>query len=344
MGLFSSETKTKPVMLPGAKDLTKKILQQAKSDFKNAPTYGYAGSLVSEFHPTTRDAFGGLTALAGNNSNGAGLSGHAQDIINRGGFTADQQQTMGDMRGMIDNQGLNDMINSPDGLTADQRLVADRYRTGMNEVYGTDANFNRVKEDALNDQRMQLEAQAAKMGRYGGGASQTILAREQGRLGAGMETAELDKYRARVDKAAGDLAGLSQTGVTNRSGAIDQKAGLTNALFNAQASGLGRMAQAYDTAQQPLLSQRAVGQEYENLNNRVLADTKRLVDQYDPLTRQARYLALATGTPTGSTQTTDPSLLSTIVGGGLGVLGLGGMLGGWGSGGGAPAGGSATGW
>lgn len=342
MGILSSETKTKPVMLPGAKDLTRRILNQAKADFKKAPTYGYGGSLVSEFHPTTRDAFGGLTTLADNNSGGSGMSPHLQGIMDRGGFTAEQQQTKGDIRGMIDNPGMNALING-DGLTDDQRLVADRYRSGMNEEFGTSEAYNKVRDLALARQRMELDANAAKSGRYGGGSSQSILAREQGNLGATMDVGEMDKWRARTDAAAGNLANLSQTGVTNRAGAIDQKAGLASTLFNAENAGLDNMASAFNTAQQPYLTKRAVGQEYESLNNRVLADNKRRVDEFDPLARQAKYLALATGVPTGQSSTTDPSLLGMIAGGGLGVLGLAGMMNGWGGGGQSAAGSYGTG-
>ena len=341
MGIFSSKTETKPVMLPGASDLSRRVLNNANRYFKSpeSKNRAFTGQGYASLSDDTLNAMGGLTTLAGNNSGGRGMSGHLQGIMDRGGFNQGQVDTMDSMRDLTNNTFMNSLIDG-NGLTDDQKLVADRYRTGMDEEFGTSDAYNTVRDNALARQRMELDATAAKSGRFGGGSSQTILAREQGNLGAGMDVAEMDKWRARTDKAAGDLAALSAAGVGQHGAAVDRKSGLESTLFNMNQAGLGNMAQAYNTAQQPYLTQRAVGLEREQQDQKRINDAMRIHAEQDPMNRYRDFLSLATGTPTGSTQTTDPSLLSLGLGGGLGILALGSMMNGWGGGGQAAAGSS----
>jgi hypothetical protein len=156
-----------------------------------------------------------------------------------------------------------------------------------------------------------------------------------------MDVNEMDKWRSRTDADAAALAALSQTGFGNRSNAVTQRAGLQGQIFNAEQASLGNMSTAYDTAQKPLQTMRAVGAEKEAQEQRRINDEMRINEALDPMNRYSKFLGLATGTPTGSTQITSPSLGQTIIGGGLGVLGLGSALAGWGKG--SPTGGYTTG-
>jgi hypothetical protein len=340
MGWFDSETTTKPWMPGHVKDFQKDIIKDAHSYYnwqtknpkkidERSGAYTLPG--YAQFSDDTLAAFGGLESLAGANMGGKGMSGHLQGILDNGGFTDRQLRVNQGMEDLLGSDAVNGMINSPDGLTADQRLVADRYRTGMNEAWGTDAAYNSVKDQALKTQQKSLDAMAAKGGRYGGASSQSILAREQGDLGSRMDVSELDKWRARTRADAAGLVDVSQLGVGNRSNAVGQKAALQGQLFNAENAAISNMNNAYSTAQMPSMTMRAVGQERENQEQKRIADEMRIHAEKDPYNRYQKFLGLATGTPTGSTQTTDPSLMQLLTGGGLGVLALGGMMGGWGN-------------
>lgn len=385
MSLFSGETTSKPKIPNWAEGLYKDIFKDAQQAYKKGP-YFYDKSTVPGFSDPTKDAFTGMKDLATANTGANGMGGWLQAMMSNGGYSADQLSTMGGMKDLMNNQGLQQLIDgnglTPEqqaaysklqgtvdsnnasfadtfgrgGLTTDQASVASRYRDDMNSPFDLSANpaYAQVRGQALNESAQALAANAAKSGRFGGGASQSILAREQGNLANRMDNAEYRNWQQRRDAAAGNLAGLSQTGLTNqqnlnsaqqaglqnvtnmgalgvdqRSNAIGQKAGLQSQLFNAQNAGLANMGQAYDTAMKPLETQRAVGAEYEQLNRERIADKLRRFDAQNPLNHFQQYLSLANGAPTGSVQTTTPSWLQTGLGIGLGGMGLlGGLFGG----------------
>lgn len=368
----------------------KDFFKDASKAFNKGPSY-YKGSTVTPFSNQTMAAFGldekgkptgsGMLGLAEANSGTNGMGGSLQQIMSNGGFNQGQLDTMGQIRGLANNSGLAELINgngltgaqnksydslqdtvygnnnafqqtfNQGGLTADQQSVADKYRAGMNEQFGTDAAYNTVKQNALDSAAQGVTAQAAKAGRFGGGANQNILARAQGDLSANMDTAEMDKYRARTQAAAGNLAGLSQTGLGNQMGinsaqqsglqnvtnmgamgvdqrnnAISMKSGLENSLFNMNQAGLGNMGTAYQTAMQPYQTQRAIGQQQEDLYTRQMQDKLRIKDAQNPFNHLQQYASLLSGAPTNSVQTTTPSTLQMLLGGGLGAAGLlGGM-------------------
>lgn len=291
----------------------KDFFKDARKAFNKGPTY-FKGNTTTPFSQQSTDAFGGLTNLASANSGGRGLSGQSQSIIDNGGFNQGQLDAMGQVKGLTGNSMMNSLING-NGLTQDQNKVADFYRTGMNEQFGTDANYNRVKQNALDAGAQGVNALAAKMGRFGGGANQNILGKNQMDTSAALDTAELDKYRARTNAAAGNLAGLSQTGVGNNSSAIGQKADLNSTLFNMNQVGLDNMAKAYQTAQQPYQTQREVGQQYEDLYTRQMQDKLRKFDAKNPYNHLQQYGALLSGAPMNQVQTSNPSWTNTVLGG-----------------------------
>lgn len=377
-GSTSTSKQQYPSFVEGfAKDMFK----DASKAFNKGPSY-YKGSTVTPFSTETTGAQDGMMSLAGANTGTNGMGGNLQDIMTNGGFNKGQLEVMGQMRGLADNSGLAQLINDTNGmtraqndaysglqntvagnnnafqqtfdqggLTADQGLVADKYRAGMNEEFGTDANYNRLKQNALDTGAQAVTAQAARAGRYGGGANQNILSRNQMDTAAGMDTVELDKWRARTNANAGNLAGISQQGLGNQMGinsaqqsglqniasmgnmgvgqrdtAIGTKSGLEAQLFNMNQAGLGNMGQAYQTAMQPYQTQRAVGQEMEDLYTRQMQDKLRIKDAQNPFNHLQQYASLLSGAPTNTVQTTTPSTLQMLLGGGLGTAGLlGGM-------------------
>lgn len=369
-GMTSSSTTTQQQYPKFVEGFGKDFFKDARKAFNKGPTY-FKGNTTTPFATQTTDAFGGMTDLANANSGGQGMSGNLQQIMGNGGFNPQQLQAMTGLNDLKNNAGMNQLINDPNGmtqaqnqaysglqstvygnnaqmqdlfnnggLTADQQAVADKYRTGMNEQFGTDANYDRVKQNTLDAGAQGVNALAAKMGRFGGGANQNILSRNQMDTAAGMDVAELDKYRARTNAAAGNLAGLSQTGLTNqqninaaqqaglqnignmgamgvdqRSNAINQKSGIESSLFNMGQAGLSNMGQAYDTAMKPYETQRAVGQQYEDLYTRQMQDKLRKFDAKNPFNHLQQYSSLLSGAPMNTVQTQNPSMMNTLLGG-----------------------------
>lgn len=330
MGLFDSTNTTKPKMPGFVQGFYKDILKDASKYYKKDKPGYYTGSTVTPFSDVTKDAFSGMTGLADANSGTNGMAPHLQSILDNGGFTTDQMNTMRGMRDTINTPWMSDMING-DGLTTDQRSVADFYRGDMNEAFdpNTIPGYSQVRSRTLDAGANAVAGQAAKMGRLGGAANQGILARTQMDTAAGMDTAEYDKWRGRRTAGAGGLAGISQQGVDNRSGATALKSGMQGQLFNAEASGLDRMGQAYQTALQPYQTKRAVGAEYEDLFSREKQDELRKFDAANPMNKFKDYLSLVNGVPTGQTTTTSPSLAQLLGAGGLTALSLPTMMG-WG--------------
>jgi len=390
-GLTQGSTTTKQQWPNFIEGFGKDFFKDAKRAFNKGPYY-YKGSTVTPFSDQSLSAFGfekgedgklvqnggGMLGLADANSNGAGMSGPLQQIMNNGGFNASQMDSMASIRDLTNNAGLNQIINDKNGmtaaqnkafsglqntvygnntnlqrtfdqggLTADQQSAADFYRGGMNEEFGLDPAYQSVKQQALASQNDALSARAAAAGRYGGGMDQAILAREQGNLSDRMDTAELDKYRARRNAAAGSLAGLSQQGIGNQLGinsaqqaglgsiadmgamgvgqrntAIGTKSGLESTLFNMNASGLDNMGKAYDTALKPFQTERAVGAEMEDLYTRQMQDKLRKFDAQNPFNHLQQYGSLLSGAPTNTVQTSMPSTLQTLLGAGIGGYGL----------------------
>lgn len=312
-GMTSSSSTTQQQYPKFVEGFGKDFFKDARKAFNQGPTY-FKGNTTTPFSQQSTAAFGGLADLANANSGGQGISGQAQSIIDKGGFNQGQMDAMASIKGLTKNPFMNSLING-NGLTQDQNAVSDFYRTGMNEQFGTDANYNRVKQNALDSSAQAVTGQAAMAGRFGGGANQNILARAQGDLAASMDTAELDKYRARTNAAAGNLANLSGTGVSQHGAAVDRKSGLESTLFNMNQTGLGNMQSAYQAAQMPYQTQREVGQQYEDLYTRQMQDKLRKFDAKNPYNHLQQYGALLSGAPMNQVQTSNPSWTNTVLGG-----------------------------
>ena len=379
MGFFDSETSTTPKMFGPSKDLMKNVLKDATKYYNKGKTNVFTKPTFTGFGTDSNAALTGLSALAGRNSGGQGLEGNAQGIIDNGGFSDGQLRTMGGMEDLINNQGMNDIIAGDGltdaqrgafdslqdtvggnnqkfqrtfdagGLTDDQGLVANRYRGEMSSPFDIASNpaYASVRDRALAESKMALDANAAKSGRYGGGASQSILARQQGNIAADMDLGEYRNWQQRGDAAASGLAALSQQGtnnqlginsaqigglgavsdaaqrgVDNRSSAIGQKSGMQGGLFNAQQAGLDNMGRAYDLAQKPYQTQQGVGALRDAETQKIRDDEIRQFDANDPMNIYAKFMALANGAPTGTTTQTSPSWAQMLTGGGLGLAAL----------------------
>lgn len=238
---------TEPTFAAYGEDTTASLDGMRNLSAANSNGAGMSGSLQSIMSNGgltggQSDAIGGMKQLANNGLlneliNGNGLTGDQnkafdslkdtvygnnqqfQQTFDRGGFDERQAAAYDDLNRTVSNNNsqIGQTLNQG-GMTDDQRLVADRYRTGMNEQFAQDPTYQRVKQQGLDAQADALSARAASAGRYGGGMDQAILAREQGNLSDRMDVAEMDKWRARTDASAGNLAGLSQQGLGNQLG------------------------------------------------------------------------------------------------------------------------------
>lgn len=302
------------------------------------------------FTPGQTEAINSVRSLANN-------SGLNQIINDKNGMTQAQNRAYSGLQNTVygNNATLQDTFNGG-GLTDDQRGAMDRYTTQATTPFEFNEDFLKVRQSALDKQADALARRSAAAGRYGGGIDQAILAREQGDLTSRMNVDQMlnDQNQKNIANAAlmaggqqgtntqlginsaqqagyQGIGSMGNMGVGQRSDAIGQRAGLESQIFNMENAGLDRMGQAYQTAQQPFMTQRAVGQEYENQQQKMIDDERRIQAEQDPFNRMQKYLGLINGTPMGTTSTTSPSWAQILAGGGLGVLGLGSMLGGFGS-------------
>lgn len=330
-GMASSSTTSTPTMPGYVKGLYKDVYKDINKFYDKGKMPVYGGPTTAGLTLGQKSALGGMTDVAAANSGSNGMGGSLQQIMSNGGFNEGQRDSMSSVKELTQNLFMNSLING-NGLTQDQNAVSDFYRTGMNEQFGTDANYNRVKQDALDSSAQGVNALAAKMGRFGGGANQNILSRNQGSLAASMDTAELDKYRARTNTAAGNLANLSGTGVSQHGSAVDRKSGLESTLFNMNQTGLDNMGQAYQTSMQPYQTMMGAGNILQQQKQNVINDKMRKFDAKNPMNAYQQFLGLASGMPTGTTQTTNPSTMQMLLGGGISGLGLLGGMGMFGGG------------
>jgi hypothetical protein len=135
----------------------------------------------------------GLQGLANANSGGSGLSGQMQGIINRGGFTGDQQTAL---------QGIRQTATQPFDINANPAYAGIRQRA----------------MDAASD---AANSTAAGLGRYGSGTHQGVLAREVGNVAGNMDFNEYNNFLNRQSGAQDRLFNAGQTGMGNLGSAFE---------------------------------------------------------------------------------------------------------------------------
>lgn len=316
---------TANLLRQGYKDMSKQYRQILNNPDKNLSKYVFTEPTFASFGGDTTGALSGISSLARANSGSNGMGGNLQEILNNGGFTQEQLGAMTDTRGLADNSTLNKLISGEGGgLTDDQNLVADRYRGIIDGPIDINANpaYNQVKQNTVDAAAQAVTGQAAKMGRLGGAANQGVLGRETGKIVSDMDLGEYRSQQQRQDQSAGLLAGLSQQGLGNITGAVNQKSGLLSSLFNQSQAGIGNMGAAWDLSMQPYLAQREVGREYDQQAQNVINDKMRIFDAANPMNQTQNYLATLLGAPKNSVTTANPSTLQMLLGGGIGGYGM----------------------
>jgi len=204
--------------------------------------------------------------------------------------------------------GLNSQFESiigSGGYNAPQMDAVNNTRSLANSSYDMNANpgFQDVLNQALDKSTYGVNQNASAMGRYGSGAHQGVMQKEQGDLASRMIGDDYNRWLGRRDGAQQNLFSMGQTGMNN-------------------------LNPAYASMKQPAEDMMGVGSMYEDLMGRTMNDQLRITNEKQnlPLANIQALLAAAAGAGNYGTQTGQSqgpnSTLSNIAGGGLGLLSL----------------------
>jgi hypothetical protein len=144
-------------------------------------------STVVPFSQQTTQGMGSLGNLATANSNGQGLSGQYQDIINNGGYNSQQM----------------------DALHGIQQTANSTYDQNANPGF---ANVLKQAQDAASGAANGL---AAAMGRYDSGTHQGVLEKSVGDVTGNLVNNDYQNWLGRRDSAQQQLFNAGQQGQAN---------------------------------------------------------------------------------------------------------------------------------
>src|SRR5690606_38863799 len=125
-------------------------------------------------------------------------------MLGNGGFNEAQRQALGSIRKNFDaNQGIFQNLLNSGGLTDDQKLAMDNYRTTATSKFdpNADPNFQKVLSSALDAAGDSVNLSAAGAGRYGSGTHQGVLGKTTGDLANNMMSNEYHNWQNRRDTA-----------------------------------------------------------------------------------------------------------------------------------------------
>jgi hypothetical protein len=147
----------------------------------------YKGSTVTPWSSQTKSAYGGLDQMANDNMGGQGLSGQFQNVIDNGGYNANQQQAV-------------------DSFTATANGTAN------------DDAYQSMRANTLADAQHGVNESFSGAGRYGGAMHQGAVADTLADAGARMDYGQLQ----RQDTANQNLFNMGQQAQGNVSNAYQQ--------------------------------------------------------------------------------------------------------------------------
>lgn len=147
----------------------------------------YTGSTVIPWDQQTKQGMNAITAGANANIGGEGLSGQYQDVINNGGYNADQLAALNNTKATANS---NFDINSNPAFMQVLQQTQDAARNGVN-------------------------ASASGAGRYGSGIHQQTLGNTLGDVTNRAVAQEYNNWQNRRDAANSNLFNMGQTGFGN---------------------------------------------------------------------------------------------------------------------------------
>jgi hypothetical protein len=121
------------------------------------------------------------------------------------------------------------------GLSSDQDIALKNYRNTATSNFDYSPDFQSVLDASLSDARNGVNANAAAAGRYGSGVAQGVMADRLGRVSNDARLGEYRDWQNRKDAATGNLANLAQTGLGNRTNALQ-----LGQSFDTTMAGLGQ--------------------------------------------------------------------------------------------------------
>lgn len=167
-----------------AQGILKKGLNAADKAFSGG--YGAnTGSMVVPYAKQSMQAFGNLEGIAGANSNGQGMSGQAQNIINNGGFNNQQMGVLNDWRSQLD---------TPYSMNEDSANV-----------------LSALQRDTMG----AADLGAAAAGRYGSGLHQGRRTQDVGDISSQFRMSDYQNDLSRKDAIRGNLFNGANAGLAN---------------------------------------------------------------------------------------------------------------------------------
>lgn len=263
-----------------SQDALKLGLKDATKLYKDGVGGGiYTGKTYVDNSAFTNLARGGLSALAKQQTHGAGILRETRDIMNQGGFNDQQLAAMKGLKtagarndalykslgangltstqdkalsGLQSNMGsLNAILKSlgANGLTSDQDIALGNYRKTAASNFDYSPDFQSVLDASLQDAREGVNANAAAAGRYGSGAAQGVMARELGGISSNARLGEYRDWQGRKDAANANLASLGQQGVGNLFTGNQAQQGLNAQIAELGQAGLGNLSSLIQSGQ-----------------------------------------------------------------------------------------------
>lgn len=234
----------------------------------------YTGSTVVQWSPHTNQAVDNLENITEQNGLGSAYGWTNQDILNSGGLSATQRNTMQNYQSIADQGGYNNdtlrasnalqgVIDSQ-GYTYPQLEALTGYRSTVsgggfnnpqNEAMANVRNLANSQYAISPELQRVLDAQATKVsdavnlnaagaGRYGSGSNQTLLARNVGDLANSTIYNDYTNFLGRRDAANNNLFSMGQTGQGNVASALGNMSAIgqqsAGNMANA-AAGLGNL-------------------------------------------------------------------------------------------------------
>jgi hypothetical protein len=170
----------------GAQPALNTALSGAQNLYNNGTgSQVYTGSTVVPRDSNTTLGINGTAAAAAANSNGAGLSGQLQGVINSGGYNDAQLSALNNTKGLA---------NSNWSVSPELQKIIDQTNT--------DANTN-----------VSLSNSVA--GRYGSGQANTAVADAVSKNTNNLLYSDLNNFNTRKDAANSNLFNMGQTGFGN---------------------------------------------------------------------------------------------------------------------------------
>jgi hypothetical protein len=272
----------------------------------------YTGSTVIPFAQQTARGMYGIEQSARHNEGTGPLGRQYQNIIDNGGFNAQQGSAI---------TGMNYFTTGARDVSSDRTNQIGQMATGpsyseqnlMGIARGDmlnreDPNFERILGRTRDNTQNAVSMGASAAGRYGSGIHQGNVAREVGDVEANARLGQYNQERANqmsanqmVDgqrmqglglglNAAGQAAGIQSDNYARRMAALQQE-------FNAGQQGFNNLSTAYDAMNAPARDMMGIGSMYEDLAGRLKNDELRIFQeqQNSPWNQLGRLNSVATG-------------------------------------------------